>query len=198
MNSLDSTDTIDHTPDDTHTVDNPQSNSRRPSVARQVLAAIAFLAIVAAVATIGSLSTMQHTEGWYAEVQKVAWSPSNAIFAPVWSVLYVIIALVGFLVWKSGFVGDGNHNRARGTLWLYVVQLVLNFTWTPIFFSGYASVGAAAWWAALGVIVALVISVIWLIAATSRWSRAASWLLVPYLLWLIFASTLNAGVIALN
>ena len=169
-----------------------------PSMGRQIGAAVLFLAIVAAVAAIGSLSTMQHTEGWYTEVEKVAWSPPNAVFGPAWSLLYVLIALAGFLLWRAGFAGSGHRNRASGALTLYVVQLALNFAWTPIFFSGYPMIGEAAWWMALAVILTLIVFVVLLIGVARRSSKSAAWLLVPYLAWLIFASTLNAGIIALN
>lgn len=169
-----------------------------PSVPRQLVAAAAFLAIVIAVAAIGSLATIPHTDGWYSQVEKVAWSPPNWLFGPAWSVLYLLVAAAGFLYWRAGFAGAGEPHRARRTLGLYVAQLVLNFAWTPIFFAGYPLIGEPAWWIALAVILALIVAVVLLIAVGARVSRTASWLLVPYLAWLIFASTLNAGIIALN
>jgi benzodiazapine receptor len=169
-----------------------------PSVPRQIAAALAFLAIVATVAALGSLATVPNTQGWYADVEKVAWSPPDWVFGPAWSVLYLLIALAGFLTWRSGFAGAGARNRARAALRLYIVQLILNFAWTPVFFAGYPLVGAAAWWAALIVIVLLVVAVAILIVAMWRWTRVGALLLVPYLGWLMFATTLNAGIIALN
>ncbi|NLA64371.1 MAG: tryptophan-rich sensory protein [Leucobacter sp.] len=171
---------------------------QRPALARQVVVLVALLITVAAIAVSGSRSTMQHTEGWYQDVEKVPWSPPNAVFGPAWSLLYVLIAVAGFLIWRSGHIGVGHANRARGTLWLYVVQLLLNFAWTPVFFSGYPMFGEVAWWAALAIMLVLIVTVIWLIAAATRWSKTAAVLLVPYLGWLIFASTLNAGIVALN
>lgn len=81
---------------------------------------------------------------------------------------------------------------------VFVVQLVLNALWTPVFFAGYPLVGAAAWWVALAIIIALMASVIWLGVVAAPWSRIASWIMIPYLLWLIFATSLNVAVIALN
>lgn len=169
-----------------------------PAVPRQILAAAAFLVIVVAVAALGSLATAPNTDGWYAGVEKVAWSPPNWLFAPAWSVLYLLIAIAGFLIWRAGFAGAGEQNGARGALTLYVTQLLLNFAWSPIFFAGYPMIGKAAWWIALVVIVLLVAAVALLIPAAAKWSKTAAWLLVPYVAWLAFATTLNAGIIALN
>ncbi len=169
-----------------------------PTAVRQITVAALLLAIVAAIAYFGSLATMPNVEGWYADAAKVPWNPPNSVFGPVWTALYVAIAIIGFLIWRSGYTGVGSPNEARGTLRIYTLQLALNAVWTPIFFAGYPRVGEIAWWAALLVILALLASIIWLISATWKHSRIASWLLVPYLIWVAYASTLNAGIIALN
>lgn len=168
------------------------------SVGRQIAVGGLCLLIVAAIAVGGSLASASNTEGWYLEVEKVPWNPPNWLFGPAWTVLYVIIALVGFLIWRAGFVGGGRPNAAARTLRIYALQLVLNAAWTPIFFAGYPVFGQPAWWVAMGVILALVATVIWLMASAVKWSRVATLLLIPYLLWLLFASSLNAGIIVLN
>ncbi len=170
----------------------------RPSTARQISVAVLLLAAVAAIAFFGSLATIPNVEGWYADAAKVPWNPPDGVFGPAWSVLYLLIALAGFLLWRSGHQGAGRPNAARKTLWVYGLQLGLNAIWSPLFFAGYPIIGEAAWWAALVVIVALIASVVWLVAASAKHSRAAAWLLVPYLAWLLFASSLNIGIIALN
>lgn len=168
-----------------------------PPVGRRIAVGLGLLAAVAVVAVMGSLATIPNTDGWYAEVEKVPWDPPNAVFGPVWSVLYLLIAVVGWLIWRAGF-RPGWPNAARRPLLAYWVQLVLNALWTPVFFAGFPMIGAAAWWIALAVMLALIVSVVWLMLSAARWSRPAVWLLAPYLLWLLFASTLNIGVIALN
>ena len=172
--------------------------STTPGIGRQIGVAIALLLIVASIAAAGSLATIPNTDGWYAEVQRAPWSPPDAVFGPVWSVLYVLIALVGFLLWRSGFSAAGEPNAARAPLTLFVIQLVLNALWTPVFFAGYPVFGQVAWWAALVVIAALVVALGVLIPVAWRHSRTASVLLVPYLLWVAFASSLNVAIIALN
>jgi benzodiazapine receptor len=193
---------LTHTEDTANTVqvtsESAATSPIRPSTGRQVGAAVGFLGIVAAVAFLGSLATTPNTDGWYADVERVAWSPPNAVFGPAWTLLYFLIAVAGFLIWRAGFSGSAQKNRARGALVLFVIQLVLNFAWSPIFFAGYPMFGEPAWWLAMAVILVLIGFVIALIAVGRRSSKAAAWLLLPYLAWLIFASTLNAGIIYLN
>ena len=169
-----------------------------PSKQRQFVAASLFLLAVTLTAVVGSVSSIANIDGWYQSVEKVAWNPPNAVFGPAWTVLYVLIAIVGFLLWKAGYRGQGRRNEAAPALGLYIVQLALNFAWTPVFFAGYPRLGEAAWGVALAIIVLLAVVLIWLIALTVKHSRIAAGLLVPYLAWIIFASTLNAGILVLN
>lgn len=170
----------------------------RPTILRQIVVLILLLVIVAAIAFCGSMATAPNVDGWYADVTKVAWNPPNWVFAPAWTTLYVIVAVVGFLIWRAGYDAEAGGNRARGTLTIYGLQLVLNAAWTPVFFAGYPLIGEVAWRAALVVIIALIATVVWLVALAARWSKAAAWLLIPYLGWLIYAASLNAGIIVLN
>lgn len=170
----------------------------RPTVLRQIAVLLLLLFIVAAIAFFGSLATTPNVDGWYADATKVPWNPPNGVFAPAWTTLYVVIAIVGLLIWRAGYDEKADGNRARRTLTIYGLQLALNAAWTPIFFAGYPLIGEIAWWLALVVILALIATVVWLIASAAKWSKVAAWLLVPYLGWLIYASSLNAGIIALN
>lgn len=167
------------------------------STARQVVAAVLFAAIVAAVAMLGSVANAPHTDDWYAAAEKVLWSPPNWVFAPVWSLLYALIAAAGWLIWRAGY-RNTRPNAARGELTLYVVQLALNALWSPLFFAGFPLLGEVAWWMALVDIAVLLVLVVWLGLRSARWSPVAAWIMLPYALWLAFATTLNIGVIALN
>lgn len=169
--------------------------SRRIPVSRQILVGAVLLIAVAAIAVGGSLASTGNVDGWYADVEKVPWNPPNWLFGPVWSVLYLLIALSGFLLWR--------HVASEGRRWdpaltVYAVQLALNAAWTPIFFAGYPVLGASAWWIALGVILVLIISVVVLMGFNTARSKTAGWLLAPYLVWIAYASTLNAGIAVLN
>lgn len=81
----------------TRGVDDPTYPASRPSIPRQIVVIIGLLVVVAAIAVIGSTSTAQHTDGWYTQVERVAWSPPDAVFGPAWTVLYICIALSGLL-----------------------------------------------------------------------------------------------------
>ncbi|MGO3734255.1 MAG: TspO/MBR family protein [Canibacter sp.] len=169
----------------------------RPSVGRQIVIGIVLLSAVTLIATLGSVATIPNTEGWYTTVEKVPWDPPNAVFGPVWSVLYFLIAVAGWLIWRAGFQ-ESRRNAAKRVLTVYVIQLVLNGLWTPAFFAGYPLLGEPAWWIALAIILALIGSVIWLIVSAAQWSRISVWIMALYLLWLVFATSLNIGIIALN
>lgn len=165
---------------------------------RQSIAAALFLVAVIATASAGGLASATSIQSWYADADKVVWNPPNWVFGPAWTLLYLALAVSGFLIWRSGFRGPRVPNAARGSLAIFVVQLVLNSVWTPMFFAGYPAFGPLAWWISLGVILTMILLTVCLIGVSRRWSRPAAWLLVPYLLWLVYASTLNAGIIALN
>lgn len=170
----------------------------QPTKGRQVAIAVVLLAAVALIAVLGSLATIPNTEGWYQHVEKVAWNPPNSLFGPAWSILYLFIAVAGFLIWRAGYQGSDQPNGAKNVLALYVVQLILNGLWTPLFFAGYPLAGEIAWYVALVDITLLILVVAWLIPQAWKWSKTASMLLIPYLLWLLYASTLNLGIIVLN
>lgn len=169
-----------------------------PPRGRQILVLIAMIAAVALVSVLGSLASTANVEGWYQDANKVPWNPPGSVFGPAWGVLYAANAVVGFLLWRSGYRGAGEPNASRRALTVFGVQLGLNLMWTPTFFAGYPIVGEPAWWGGLVVITALIVAVIWLMVLAKRRSLTATILLVPYLLWLLFASTLNIGIIALN
>lgn len=170
----------------------------KPTIARQVLIGAMLLLIVIAIAGLGGLANAGNTDGWYEGVEKVPWDPPNWLFAPAWSTLYLMIAIAGFLIWRSGYSGRGRSNAAKKTLTIFTIQLVLNCAWSPTFFAGYPLVGESAWWIAMAIILALIAVVVWLIVDAAKRSKTAAWLLVPYVLWMAYASTLNAGVIVLN
>jgi benzodiazapine receptor len=152
----------------------------------------AFIGISFAVAAVGSIATAGNVDGWYADADKASWNPPNWIFGPVWTLLYTIMSVAAWLVWRSP--RDGR----RPALKWYVAQLALNAIWTPVFFGLYPVVGASALWVALAIIVALDVAVLLTMLRFWKVSKAAAWLLVPYWAWVLFATTLNAALAALN
>jgi translocator protein len=137
---------------------------------------------------VGSIFTTPSIQGWYANVAKPALNPPSWIFGPVWTTLFVLMGIAAFLVWKKGLEKRG----VRGALGLFLLQLVLNSLWSIIFF-GLHNPG----WAFVD-IVALWLAILATIIAFARVSRPAAWLLVPYIIWVSFASYLNYQIFVLN
>jgi len=157
------------------------------STIRQALGLGLSAAICFAAAGVGSLFTRPAIEGWYAALQKPSWTPPNWVFGPVWTVLYLAMATAAWLVWRrAGFAG------ARLPLTLFALQLVLNLAWTGVFF-GLRMPGAA-----FAEIVLLWLFILATTAAFWPLTHVAAWLMVPYLVWVTYAATLNYGIWRLN
>lgn len=121
---------------------------------------------------------------WYAALNKPAFNPPSWIFAPVWTLLYIAIAVAGWRVWRL---------ETRGkALRLWTLQLGLNFLWSPVFFVQHRP-GLA-----LIIIVLLLLTILAFIAAAWRRDRIAALLFLPYAAWVGFASVLNAAIFILN
>jgi tryptophan-rich sensory protein len=161
--------------------------------ARSILALLAFLAISFAVALLGTIATLDNVDGWYASATKVSWNPPNGIFGPVWTLLYTAMSVAAWLVWRRRATMS-----VRPALTAYIVQLVLNAFWTPVFFGLYPFIGAPALWIGLVIIVALDVAVLITMVRFWRVSRPAALILIPYWAWVLFATTLNAGLAVLN
>ena len=125
--------------------------------------------------------------GYYASLAKPAWAPPPWIFGPVWTLLYLMMAFAAWLVWR-----EGGWRAQRVPLTLYLVQLALNALWTPVFF-GLRQPGLA-----FAVIVLLGAAIVLTGRAFRPVSRVASWLFVPYLVWVVFAAALNFAIWRLN
>lgn len=140
------------------------------------------------VGAVGSLVTTPKIPTWYAGLAKPAWTPPDALFPIVWTTLYVLMAVALWRLWQLHRPSPGR----RLAIWLWFVQLALNALWSPVFF-GMEAVGAAL----------AVILVLWLAIAATIWAAAridhvAAGLLTPYLLWVSYATALNAAILALN
>lgn len=139
----------------------------------------------AAAGTIGSLFTFSAIPTWYAALTKPAFGPPNWLFGPVWTILYLMMGIAMFLVWQKA-------KAVKPYLRVFIIQLILNALWSIVFF-GQQNPGLA-----FVVIVALWLAILWNIILFLRVSKTAGWLLVPYLLWVSFASILNYSIFALN
>jgi tryptophan-rich sensory protein len=139
--------------------------------------------------TFGAAATgmLVSTDGWYAELAKPGWNPPNWVFGPVWTALYIMMAVAAWLVWLRG-----GWKKQRVALTLYLVQWTLNALWTPLFF------GLQRPDLAFAEILALLVSILVTLAAFLRTRPAAGLLLVPYALWVGFAAALNYAIWRLN
>ncbi|MHC4617519.1 MAG: TspO/MBR family protein [Planctomycetota bacterium] len=125
---------------------------------------------------------------WYAGLNKPFFTPPDWLFAPVWTILYFLMGVSVFLVWQRGL----ERHRVRPAMALYLVQLILNALWTPLFF------GLRMPFLALVELVALLTAIVLTLFAFASVSALAAWLLVPYLAWTSFAAILNGAIWWLN
>lgn len=150
---------------------------------RQWWTLVPFLLAVVVVAGVGALAATG-SQATYRALDLPPYAPPSWLFGPVWSVLYLMIGVSGWLLWRAG-----GWDRV---MWLWTVQLLLNLAWTPLFFA------ADLYTVALVEILVLAVAVVLLVAWSWRRSRVAAWLLVPYLAWVCFATALTAGIVVLN
>jgi len=146
------------------------------------------LAITLAIGFVASLFTRPQIAGWYRTLNKPSFNPPNWLFAPVWTLLYIMIAIAAYLVWKR----RDNSRVYFITVIIYTIQLALNFSWSIIFF------GLHGIFPALIIISMLWGSIILNIRWFNKFNQTAAWLLVPYLLWVTFAGLLNLSIYLLN
>lgn len=157
------------------------STNRKGSVGRQLLALAGFGAATALVSWAGSLVTRSATDStWFEQLDKPSFYPPSETFGIVWTILYVFIAVAGWLAWRSG-------GGMRTTV-PWAIQLVLNLGWSFVFF-GARSPG----WAVVEIVV-LLAAAIWTTIVFARYSRAAMVLFLPYIAWVGFAAVLTAAI----
>ena len=144
--------------------------------------------ICMAVGGISGYLTASEIPGWYMSLNKPGFNPPNCIFALVWTTLYILMGISFWMVWKSS-AEEAVKNRA---MVFFIIQLVLNFFWSIIFFSfhqlGFAMIEIVLMW----------IFILFSIISFYPISKAASYLLIPYICWVSFASVLNFAVWRLN
>jgi tryptophan-rich sensory protein len=143
----------------------------------QALGLAGWLAVVFAAGGLGALASVD-AASFYAQLEQPAWAPPASVFGPVWSALYALMGLAAWLVWRKGHAG-------RGALAVFVLQLGANALWSWLFFAWRQ--GALAF----ADVLLLLALIAWTVAAFWRVQRVAAMLLVPYFLWVAFASLLT-------
>lgn len=132
----------------------------------------------------GLIGSMTAPGEWYAALDKPFFNPPNWIFAPVWTVLYIAIAIAGWRIWRIA--------PQSLVMKAWIAQLLLNWLWSPTFFT------LQLLWPALIVILAVLTAIIIFMVMARHYDRLSAWLFAPYLAWVSFATLLNASVAYLN
>ena len=158
-----------------------------PNGVRNWVALIGFIAAAFAAAAIGGAATASSVREWYPLLNKPSWNPPGWIFGPVWTVLYLMMSVAAWRIWRRRALPG-----ARYALTLFFVQLALNALWSLLFF------GLRRPDLALAEIVALWICLVLIQREFWRLDRTAGWLWLPYVCWVTFAAGLNTVIVALN
>jgi benzodiazapine receptor len=153
---------------------------------KNYLKLIACILLCEAVGFLGSIFTFSSIPTWYAALVKPSFSPPSWIFGPVWTVLYALMGISLYLIWMKGY------SKHKSAVLIFFIQLALNFIWTPAFF------GLHQLLLALIIIILLWIEIFITIRKFYRISKTAAYLLIPYLLWVSFATALNFAILILN
>jgi len=137
---------------------------------------------------VGSIFTSASIPTWYMSLEKPSFNPPNWLFAPVWTMLFILMGISAFLVWRDGL----SERNVRIALIIFIIQLILNTFWSVAFFGLRSPI------AGLIVIIILWIAILLTILSFAKVSMTAGILLIPYILWVSFASILNASIYVLN
>jgi benzodiazapine receptor len=156
-------------------------------MSRDWIALLIFIGICFAAAASGSAFTAGSVKTWYPGLLKPAGTPPPWVFGPVWSTLYLLMAVAAWLVWRQRV-----HEDVSLALTLFMTQLILNGLWSFVFF-GLRRPGAA-----LVEIVVLLAAIVVTATRFAEHSRLALWLMTPYGVWVTYASYLNFGIWRLN
>ncbi|MBD1260477.1 tryptophan-rich sensory protein [Maribacter polysiphoniae] len=155
---------------------------------RKLIYIAIMVGICLGVGFLSSFATQSSVNDWFVTLNKPSFNPPSWLFAPVWTALYIMMGVSAGIVWAKGF----HHLWVKTALYHFGFQLLLNAAWSIVFF-GFKQ----PFW---GLVV--IITLLCLIVLTMRWfrivSKSASWLLIPYLLWVCFATVLNYKIWELN
>jgi len=152
-----------------------------------VIKLVISLLLPLSVGAVAGMFTSQAVPTWYASLNRPSFSPPNCVFGPVWTSLYILLGISFFLIWKE------EASKVRDlAVWVFLIQMLLNFAWSFLFFY-FNLIGAA-----LIEIILLWISIALMIYLFYKIKPVAAYLNIPYLLWVSFATILNAGYYFLN
>ncbi len=155
---------------------------------KDIIKLLASIIVCQGAGFIGSIFTTPNISTWYATLKKPSFTPPNWLFAPVWTILFLLMGISAYLVWRYGL----SNPRVRIALIIFIVQLLVNISWSLVFF------GLKLQLAGFFVIIALWVLILLTIIHFSNISITAGILLIPYFLWVSFASVLNFMLWRLN
>ena len=149
---------------------------------------IAGIILCQATAFLGSMITRPAIGGWYAELAKPSFNPPDWVFAPVWTILYILMGISFGIIWQKGF----DRKTVRTAMYLFLMQLAFNLLWSIIFFGLHQPLLAFI------EIILLWLLILLTIIKFIRISRPAGIILIPYIIWVSFAGVLNCFLWTLN
>ena len=151
----------------------------------KLLSFVLFAMITYSASAIGSLATINFKEPWYSMLMMPTYNPPDWVFAPVWTALYLFMTIAIWKFWHS-------KNRDISTIYVYLIHLIFNTTWSIVFFVFHKIA------LALIVLVSLIFLIINLMVRFKRVNLYSYYLMIPYLLWCFYALFLNVSLIILN
>lgn len=154
----------------------------------EILKLIVAIVVSELAGVVGVYFTASSVQTWYSDLKKPSFNPPSWLFGPVWTALYALMGVAAYMVWRKGL---GNKN-VRDALAVFLLQLTLNVSWSLAFF------GLRSPLAGLAVIIALWLAIVITLILFYRVSPPAAWLLIPYLLWVSYATLLNLKIWRLN
>jgi len=155
---------------------------------KSIIRFLVSISLPVAVGAVAGLFTASSVKTWFVTLNKPSFNPPSWLFAPVWTTLYIVMGIAFFIIWQS----KANEIIKKRSMKIYFVQLFFNFTWSFVFFyaqqPGWALVNIVVLW------LLIAITIFWF----SQISRVSAWLMVPYILWVSFATALNYAIWQLN
>jgi len=159
-------------------------NNSIPSIWKLIISIV----VCQGVGLLSAFLTSAEMNTWFDTLNKPSWNPPGYLFGPVWTFLYLLMGISVWLIWKSNI----SNRRKESAMTIFGVQLFFNFCWSIIFFRYHSPA-----WAFVDILL-MIITIIMTMISFSSISKPATWLLLPYLLWVCFASFLNYTIWMMN
>ncbi|MBU4315549.1 tryptophan-rich sensory protein [Patescibacteria group bacterium] len=159
--------------------------------AKQIFQLIGSIILCQLAGLLGSLFTIGAIDGWYQALNKPFFNPPSWLFGPVWTMLYTLMGVAFYLLWTRT-PQLFKRNESKNLVFLFLIHLVFNAIWSPIFF-GLHQIAFA-----LVIIIVMVISLTYIMYKAWNIDRRVTYILIPYLAWILFASILNLALLILN